>query len=41
MAIPFLEFKAQYAAIKEEIDAAVHRVLDRGWYILGEDRGSV
>lgn len=28
---------AQYLAHKEEIDAAVHRVLDSGWYILGEE----
>ena len=28
---------AQYLAYKEEIDAAVHRVLDSGWYILGNE----
>jgi dTDP-4-amino-4,6-dideoxygalactose transaminase len=28
---------AQYVALKPEIDAAVQRVLDGGWYILGEE----
>ena len=27
--------KANYLAHKEEIDSAIHRVLDSGWYILG------
>lgn len=31
---------AQYLAFKEEIDAAVHRVLDSGWYILGNETRS-
>lgn len=31
---------AQYLAYKEEIDAAVHRVLDSGWYILGNETQS-
>jgi dTDP-4-amino-4,6-dideoxygalactose transaminase len=34
--VPFLDLKAQYAAIKEEIDAALHEVLDSGWFILGQ-----
>jgi dTDP-4-amino-4,6-dideoxygalactose transaminase len=29
--------KAQYQTHKEEIDAAIQRVLDKGWYILGEE----
>lgn len=29
--------KAQYFSYKEEIDAAISRVLDGGWYILGEE----
>jgi dTDP-4-amino-4,6-dideoxygalactose transaminase len=29
--------KAQYRAHKAEIDAAIVRVLDKGWYILGEE----
>lgn len=35
--IPFLDLKAGYLELKDEIDAAVHRVLDSGWYILGEE----
>lgn len=29
--------KAQYLSYKSEIDAAISRVLDKGWYILGEE----
>lgn len=29
--------RAQYLAHQTEIDAAIQRVLDRGWYILGEE----
>lgn len=28
---------SQYNAHREEIDAVIHRVLDKGWYILGEE----
>ena len=28
---------AQYLAHKPELDEAIHRVLDKGWYILGEE----
>jgi len=35
--IPFAELKPQYLAIKEEIDAAVARVFDSGWFILGKE----
>jgi dTDP-4-amino-4,6-dideoxygalactose transaminase len=35
MNIPFLDVAAAYAELKEEIDAAIHRVLDSGWFILG------
>lgn len=31
---------AQYRAYKDEIDAALHRVLDSGWYILGDETRS-
>lgn len=31
---------AQYNAHKEEINAAIQRVLDKGWYILGEETKS-
>lgn len=35
--VPFLDLARSYAAIREEIDAAVKRVLSRGWYVLGEE----
>ncbi len=35
--IPFLDLGAAYREIKPEIDAAVQRVLDSGWYILGPE----
>ncbi len=35
--IPFNEFKREYEAIRSEIDAALRRVLDSGWYILGKE----
>jgi dTDP-4-amino-4,6-dideoxygalactose transaminase len=35
--IPFLDLKAAYLELKGEIDAAVARVLDSGWYILGPE----
>ncbi|OIO20044.1 MAG: erythromycin biosynthesis sensory transduction protein eryC1 [Candidatus Magasanikbacteria bacterium CG_4_9_14_0_2_um_filter_41_10] len=35
--IPFVDFKTQYNNLKTEIDKAVHRVLDSGWYILGNE----
>lgn len=37
MSIPFLDLKAAYLSLKEQIDAAVARVLDSGWYILGPE----
>lgn len=37
MKIPFLDLRAGYLELKPEIDAAVARVLDSGWYILGEE----
>jgi len=35
--IPFLDLQAGYLELKSEIDAAVGRVLDSGWYILGPE----
>ncbi|ADP69705.1 Glutamine--scyllo-inositol transaminase [Rhodomicrobium vannielii ATCC 17100] len=35
--IPFLDLGAAYRELKAEIDAAIHRVLDSGWYILGPE----
>jgi len=37
MSIPFLDLHAAYVELKAEIDAAVARVLDSGWYILGAE----
>ncbi|MEM4723815.1 MAG: DegT/DnrJ/EryC1/StrS family aminotransferase [Candidatus Hadarchaeum sp.] len=36
-AIPFLDLRAAYLELKEEIDVAVARVMNSGWYILGEE----
>ncbi len=35
--IPFLDLGAAYRELKTDIDAAMHRVLDSGWYILGPE----
>ncbi len=35
--IPLADLKAGYLAAKPEIDAAIQRVLDSGWYILGQE----
>jgi len=37
MTIPFLDLGAGYFELKDEIDAAVARVLESGWYILGRE----
>lgn len=37
MKIPFLDVGAAYKELKPEIDAAIARVLDSGWYILGPE----
>jgi dTDP-4-amino-4,6-dideoxygalactose transaminase len=37
MKIPFLELAPTYLELKQEIDAAMHRVLEKGWYILGDE----
>lgn len=34
---PFLDLGAAYRELKTEIDAAIDRVLDSGWYILGPE----
>ena len=34
--IPVSDPHASYLSYKNEIDAAIHKVLDSGWYILGE-----
>jgi len=40
MSVPFLDLKAAYLELKDEIDAAVSRVLSSGWYLLGEELGA-
>ena len=35
--IPFLDLRAAYLELKPEIDAAIARVLDSGWFILGPE----
>lgn len=35
--IPLVDLKAQYAAIRDEVDAAIRRVLDHTHFILGEE----
>lgn len=37
MKVPFLELLPTYQELKEEIDAAYHRVMDSGWYLLGKE----
>ena len=37
MKVPFLDLKAQYIELKDEFDAAYHRVMHSGWYILGQE----
>jgi dTDP-4-amino-4,6-dideoxygalactose transaminase len=36
MKIPFVDLQAQYRSIAGEIDAAIHQVMERGDFILGE-----
>lgn len=37
MNIPFLDLKAPYIELKDELDAAFRRVMESGWYILGSE----
>lgn len=37
MKVPFLDLRASYLELKAEIDEAVSRVLDTGFYVLGEE----
>lgn len=35
--IPFLDMKSPYIELKDELDLAYRRVMESGWYILGEE----
>ena len=35
--IPFLDLKATYLELKDELDAAYRRTMESGWYILGNE----
>lgn len=37
MNVPFLDLKASYDELKSELDAAYHRVMASGWYVLGSE----
>jgi len=37
MKIPFLDLKAPYLELKDELDAAYQRVMESGWYVLGQE----
>ena len=37
MRIPFLNIKLQYEELKEELHSAFEKVMNSGWYILGEE----
>ncbi|MCP4580334.1 MAG: DegT/DnrJ/EryC1/StrS family aminotransferase [candidate division Zixibacteria bacterium] len=37
MKVPLLDLKLQYLSIKDEIDAAIARVLDHCWFIMGPE----
>lgn len=35
--VPFLDLKAAYLELKDELDTAYSRVMESGWYILGDE----
>ena len=37
MKVPFLDLKAAYRELQADLDAAVRRVIESGWYILGQE----
>jgi dTDP-4-amino-4,6-dideoxygalactose transaminase len=37
MNVPFLDLKATYLELKPELDSAYHRVMNSGWYLMGEE----
>ncbi|HVF45546.1 MAG TPA: DegT/DnrJ/EryC1/StrS family aminotransferase [Pyrinomonadaceae bacterium] len=37
MKVPFLDLKAPYAELRDETDAAYRRVMESGWFVMGEE----
>ncbi len=37
MKVPFLDLKTPYLELKDELDAVYARVMESGYYILGEE----
>lgn len=37
MKIPFLDLKAPYLELKDELDSTYRRVMESGWYVLGQE----
>ena len=37
MKIPFLDLRESYLELRQELDEAYQRVMDSGWYVLGEE----
>ncbi|MGZ4202494.1 MAG: DegT/DnrJ/EryC1/StrS family aminotransferase, partial [Thermoleophilaceae bacterium] len=37
MNVPFVDLKAAHAELRGELDEAIARVLDSGWFLLGEE----
>lgn len=37
MKVPFGDLRRQYDTIKDEIDSAISRVIERGWFVLGKE----
>ena len=35
--VPFQNFKAAYQELKQDLDAAYHRFMESGWYVLGKE----
>ena len=37
MTVPFLDLKSPYLELRNEMDEAYRRVMESGWYIMGEE----
>ena len=37
MRVPFGDLRRQYESHRESIDSAIRRVLERGWFVLGDE----